>query len=446
MDRTNISNAISDHMPQHLGFDNTWVNNTGTVYCIVFTLFTLPNNFIVKRVGAHRWIPILMTSWSIVTWAHCFLQNKAGYMIVRIFIAITEAGFIPTCLFYLTTWYRTKELPERLAWFWALQAFASAFSGLLAFGVFQLAGRAGLYGWQWLFLIDGVVSHFVGFLAFLYLPYTPAHTGTLLRGRKPWLTEREVQIAVTRIIRDDASKADQQKLLTWADIRSAVTDSRVWMHLLIIMVQFIPRVPIDAYFPTMIRDFGFEVTISNLLTVPSYIIGLVVSVIVANSADKRCYYAFHVIFCCVWFLAGVLALELLPDNTGRWSLYAALLFTQSAPSYHGLHIGWSSANLAPVGKRTIFLGAAIGAANIAGVPGSQIYQQSDYPRYHTGNWANVGLAILPILLLTFQHFRYVRLNRKREATWNSMTEKEQKHYTETTTDKGNDRLDYRFTI
>lgn len=75
------------------------------------------------------------------------------------------AGFIPACLTYLTGFYKTTELATRLAWFWGIQAFASAFSGLVSFAIFRLAGTAGLEGWKWLFLIDGIATDFVGFAA-----------------------------------------------------------------------------------------------------------------------------------------------------------------------------------------------------------------------------------------------------------------------------------------
>ena len=49
--------------------------NTGILaYSINFTVFTLPSNFISKKIGAHRWIPILMSSWAIVTWAHVLID------------------------------------------------------------------------------------------------------------------------------------------------------------------------------------------------------------------------------------------------------------------------------------------------------------------------------------------------------------------------------------
>ena len=76
-----------------------------------------------------------------------------------------EAGFIPATLQYLTSWYTTKELGTRLAFFWGIQAVASAFSGLISFGIFRLRGVAGLEGWKWLFLLDGILTHVIAFVA-----------------------------------------------------------------------------------------------------------------------------------------------------------------------------------------------------------------------------------------------------------------------------------------
>lgn len=80
-------------------------------------------------------------------------------------MAITESGFIPACLSYMSLWYKTNELATRLAWFWGAQAFASSVSGIISFAVFRMRGIYGLEGWKWLFIIDGVATHMVGFVA-----------------------------------------------------------------------------------------------------------------------------------------------------------------------------------------------------------------------------------------------------------------------------------------
>lgn len=208
-----------------------------------------------------------------------------------------------------------------------------------------------------------------------YVPGSPATTAGLLRGKHGWFTERERDIAVTRVIRDDKTKKEQYERITWHDVKISVTDTKLWVHLLITFVGIMPHTPVSTYLPTLIKGYGFDVTTSNLLTVPSFFIGLILSIIIAKSADRFGNYALHALIGCVWSMIAFLVLQFLPDNAGRWSFYAAALFVASTPSWHGMQIAWMSSNLAPVGKRTIALGAVIGAANICGVPGSQIYRK-----------------------------------------------------------------------
>ncbi|KAI8083301.1 major facilitator superfamily domain-containing protein [Gilbertella persicaria] len=446
MDRTNISNAISDNLAQDLGFTNDGVNTGISVYHFVFTLFTLPSNTISKMVGPHLWIPILMSSWAVVTWAHALIHDFNGFIIVRIMIAITEAGFIPACLSYLSQWYKTQELATRLALFWASQALASSVSGLISFGVFRMRGIYGLEGWKWLFIIDGIATHIVGIIAFFYLPSSASHTKGGLRGREGWLTKRQIRIAIQRIIKDDATKKEHHKPITRKDAYDAFIDFNLWVHLSITFLGMMSNTPIQSYLPSIIKDAGFSTTTANLLTAPSHIIGLVFSVIIAHMSDKHGNVSLYALIGSSWALIGFTLLEFLPDTTGRWELYFAALFTASSPSWHGMQIAWMSANLAPIGKRTLALAAVIGAANINGVPGSQIYQTSDAPRFRRGNKINIFLNITTILLFMFQRGRYKLTNKWRNIMWNNMTASEQKEYIEENKSIGNYGLDFQYRL
>ncbi|KAI8143455.1 major facilitator superfamily domain-containing protein [Fennellomyces sp. T-0311] len=446
MDRTNHSNAISDHLAQDLGFTNDGVNNAILAYSVIFTAFTLPSNFVAKKIGAYRWIPILMSSWAIVTWAHVLIHNYPSYMTVRVLIAATEAGFIPATLQYLTTWYKTNELATRLAFFWGIQSVASAFSGLISFGIFRLRGVAGLEGWKWLFLIDGIFTHVVAFVAFVYLPKNAMSTRGYLRGPKGWFTDRQAKIAVTRVIRDDLSKADQNVPITREDIWLALKDTKLWTHLVTTFVGMMTGTPIGTYLPSIIRDAGFPVTTANLLTMPAYLGGLVFSLLIAYSSDKYGEVALHALIGNIWQMVGYIALKALPANATRWQLFGAATVTMASPSWHGMHIAYMSANLAPAGKRAIALGAIIGAANLDGVPGSQIYRASDAPRYPTGNLVCIILNVVTIFLFISQRVRYSMTNKYREKKWNGMSDADKEQYNKTTKHKGSDRLDYRFRI
>ncbi|CAO3585889.1 unnamed protein product [Absidia cylindrospora] len=379
LDRTNLSNAMSDNMAADLGFTNDTVNLSIMVYSVLFALFTLPSNFITKKIGAHIWIPLMMGLWAIVTWCHAFIHDIYGFMIVRSMIAITEAGFIPACLVYLTAFYKTNELATRLAYFWGAQALASCFSGVMSFGIFRLDGLFDLQGWKWLFLIDGILTQAIGLIAFLYLPSSPDNTSGLLRGTHGWFTKREQYIAVARILRDDTIKEHQNKPLTWMDVKLTVTDTNLYIHLLITFVGMMPDVSMKTYLPTLIHSLDFPVTLANLLAAPAVMVGLFFSIMIAKSSDKHGQVALHGLIGALWSLAGYIFLFLLPIELndvfgGKWTFYGIAIFAAAAPSSHGMHIAWMSSNLAPIGKRTLALGAVIGAANINGVPGSMIYR------------------------------------------------------------------------
>jgi hypothetical protein len=195
----------------------------------------------------------------------------------------------------------------------------------------------------------------------------------LIFGKKSWFTETQTQIAVTRIIRDDLTKSEQYKPVTWTDVRIAVLDTKLWTHLAITVVGIMPVIPVGVYLPTIIKQTGFSVYIANLLAAPTYVVGLIASIFIARGAEKYGNISLWALIGCAWSFVGFCLLEFLPDNSNKWIMYFAAFIAASTPSWHGMQIAWMSSNLAPIGKRTLALAWVIGAANISGVPGSQIY-------------------------------------------------------------------------
>jgi hypothetical protein len=56
----------------------------------------------------------------------------------------------PGAQFYLSCWYKRNELGFRAALFFSAAALSGAFGGLLAAGIANLNGVAGLAGWSWI--------------------------------------------------------------------------------------------------------------------------------------------------------------------------------------------------------------------------------------------------------------------------------------------------------
>lgn len=59
-------------------------------------------------------------------------------------------------------WYARHECGLRMAIFFSAATAAGAFGGLLARGIMEMRGVAGLSGWQWIFILEGILTFFVG--------------------------------------------------------------------------------------------------------------------------------------------------------------------------------------------------------------------------------------------------------------------------------------------
>ncbi|KDR78246.1 hypothetical protein GALMADRAFT_245328 [Galerina marginata CBS 339.88] len=445
MDRTNNSNAISDNLPFDLGFDINVVNTAAAMHSLFFAMACLTGAVIAKIVGPHRWIPILMFSWGLVTLGHVLITDKSGYLTVRCFIAITEGGVIPTTLVYLGGFYKSTELATRLAWFWGVQHVASAISGLMASGLLKLRGVAGLEGWKWLFLVDGIITVTVAVGTWFYLPRDLTATKGGLRGRIPWFTARQTQIAVTRVIRDDISKQSYHKTVEWSDVKDTLTDPGILGHLVITMIGQTPNTPMHTYLPTVIKSFNFSVSVANALTAPPYLLGGISMIMVIQHSDRVRERGYHGAFGAGWQLFGWVFLRSLPSNAGRGLKYLAAVIVSSWPSTHPLNIAWMSENTGSVGKRTVVSGLVIGASNIHGVWGSQIYRADDAPDFRRGNLVNIMFAGVAFILWFVQKNGYRYRNARNAAKINRLNRNELIREEELRGAKGNSSPLFHFT-
>lgn len=75
---------------------------------------------------------------------------------LRVILGVLEAGFYPGCVYLLSTWYPRYELQKRNAVFYLIGSMASAFAGILAYGLMQLNGYQHLSGWRWIFIVSTV--------------------------------------------------------------------------------------------------------------------------------------------------------------------------------------------------------------------------------------------------------------------------------------------------
>jgi MFS family permease len=135
--------------------------------------------------------------WGILALCQCAVKDFGSLLVIRIILGVFEAGFFAGATYYMTTFYTRGEMGFRLAIMQSFAVLASAFSGLISFGVFQINDSA-VKGWQWLFIIEGSMTFITGIVGFFMLPDSP---------QKAWfLNDREREAAVARMLRDASSE------------------------------------------------------------------------------------------------------------------------------------------------------------------------------------------------------------------------------------------------
>ncbi|KAK2000303.1 major facilitator superfamily transporter [Colletotrichum falcatum] len=445
--RRNINRAISDNMLPELGMTTNDFNYGQTIFLLSFLAAELPSGLISKKVGADRWIPFIMVGWSITAGCQAFLSNRAGFYAVKAMLGMLMGGFIPDVVLWLTYFYKSNELPLRLAWFWTALSTVNIVGSLVAAGVLQMRGVAGWAGWRWLFLIEGIVTLVIGVFSWGLMPPGPTQTKNWFRGKNGWFSDHEESIMVNRLLRDDPSKGDMHNRREGVGLSllfKAVKDWEQWPLYLIGLTTYIPPTPPNTYLSFILRQLGFSTFQANLLAIPSqflFAVNLLIISWVSGRAKER---AIVSSISNWWIFPWLVALVALPASTSTWVRYALLTGLLSYPYCHAILVGWNARNSNAVRTRAVsaaLYNMFVQAGNIAA---SNIYRDDDKPLYRRGNKILLGICCFNIVLFYFVKAFYIWRNRVRDRRWGAMTREQQEHYTLNTTDEGQQRLDFRF--
>lgn len=86
-----------------------------------------------------------------------FVRSYGSFVAVRAILGLTEGGLLPGMVLYLSGLYTRGELALRIGIFYTAASLSGAFGGLLARGLSAIGPAAGLEGWRWIFIIEGII-------------------------------------------------------------------------------------------------------------------------------------------------------------------------------------------------------------------------------------------------------------------------------------------------
>lgn len=181
-------------MKEDLAMEANELNLIDAAWTTGYVIGQLPSQLILSKVRPSIWIPYCELVWSILTLSLAAATTSNQVIAIRFLVGLAESIFYPAAHFLLGSWYKPSELGKRACIFHASSAAAGIFSGYLQAAVYKgLNGTAGKAGWQWLFIMDGIISVPICLAGFFLIPDLPENT------RAFYLTDEEAELARQRM-------------------------------------------------------------------------------------------------------------------------------------------------------------------------------------------------------------------------------------------------------
>lgn len=275
LDRVNIGYAALE-MNKDLGLTASVMGLISGIFFIGYFLFEVPSNMLMHRVGARKWIGRIMITWGFVVIITAWVQNANHLYILRFLLGVAEAGFFPGIILYITYWFRAKDRARVVALFMTALAASNIIGAPLSTWIMDHVHIAGMAGWRWIFVAEGIPAVIIGITALFYLTDRPEQA--------KWLTKEEKEWLISELKKDNLGKEKNQH----SGLKDVLANPRVWRLAFIYLTLVTGLYGIGFWMPTIIKSLS--TTLSNtqvgLVTMIPYIIGGIAMVWWGRRSDR----------------------------------------------------------------------------------------------------------------------------------------------------------------
>jgi MFS transporter, ACS family, tartrate transporter len=310
LDRINVGFAALE-MQQQLGFNDAVYGLGAGMFFAGYFFFQVPSNLVLARLGARRWIAVIMILWGVISASMIFVSTARSFYGLRFLLGAAEAGFFPGMILYLKNWFPALARGQAVALFMTAGPLAGVIGGPIS-GALLGVHTARLAGWQWLFLIEGLPAVVLGGLVLAFVSDRPQDASWLNEEERNWLAQtlqQEKQLA------PDANKKD---------VLAAFSNSKIWLLTLVYFGVTTCTYGLSLWLPNLIRSVsGTSNFVIGLLSTIPYIATAIAMVLAGQHSDRTRERR--------WHLAG-------SAFVGTIGLWSAAYATSTAPEIAALSL------------------------------------------------------------------------------------------------------------
>ncbi|KAI1419161.1 major facilitator superfamily MFS-1 [Xylaria sp. FL1777] len=406
MDRTNLGAAYIAGLGRdlQLTIDNRYSLVT-LLFFVTYIIFQPPSTVLCRKLGPRPFLAFITIAWGIVLIGLGLVHNWGGLAALRLVLGLFEAGFFPSVIYLLSTWYTRFEMGKRYAFFYVIGCLASAFSGIIAYGLIHLDGRANLEGWRWIFVVEGLLTVVIGAGGYWLLVDFPDSD------RKVWsfLSPKERAWIVEKVKADrgdsQISTFDLKKFLRGA------LDWRIWAYGGMGLGTSTINYSFSFFLPIILNtNLGFGPAASQILVAPPYGFAAIYMFSINYLGDKFRYRGPVIVINMIICLIGLPILGWHSNSYVRY--FGAFLICAGANANLPSALALQGNNIRGQWKRAFCSAMFVGLAGIGGIAGALVFRAQDAAGgYKPGFFACIAAALLVLLLTAACDISYYRDNK-----------------------------------
>ena len=303
--------------------------------------------------------------------------------------------------------------------FYSGSLISGAFGNLIAAGILSgLSGARGLAAWQWLYIIEGSITVFIGLIIMVILPDFP-DTWRALSPEMKHVANRRMAIEAAEADVDEPGGMSQ-----WRGFKLAMIDPKT--HMLAIAYMCITGASgFQNFFPTLTATLGYNKIDSLLLVAPPYVFMVIYSLAHSLASDKIGNRFWFFVYPIPITIVGFI-IFMTTDSFGP--RYFSFFLMNFVFAQNGTCYAWiSNALPRPPAKRAAAYAFINSVGNSASIWTPFTYRKQDSPHYAPALAVCIALQVIGFIMAVGVKFYLARQNKQLDRLENEdvvLTEKE----------------------
>jgi ACS family tartrate transporter-like MFS transporter len=280
-------------MRPELGFSNAVFGFGAGLFSLGYLLAEVPSSLMLNKVGARRWMARILITWGIVSGLTAFVWNDWTFYSIRVLLGLSEAGYYPGVILYLTWWFPSYYRSRMMAIFTSASVISLIIGPPVSGLLLLLDGSLGLHGWQWLFVMEALPPIIMAMVLWTLLTDRPDQAKWLRPDQRTWLNERL------------ASERAQREAIRKFTLGGAFSNLKVWLLALVDLGRNMASLGVAIFMPQIVTGLGVSTKMMGWVTAVPYVFALAASISWGWHSDRTGERTWHVAGACLLCAVGL---------------------------------------------------------------------------------------------------------------------------------------------